>query len=115
MDHLNSIKYDGKETKKEITSLFASINEVVKKYNLPTNLYIHSTSALDIGIINFYSLDLELLINKDNILVTSVRDKQQNILNHFILKPNTMLTFKHKITLDVSEQEFLAISLYVNL
>lgn len=115
MEHENSVKYNGKDNMNEIKSLFMSINNIVKEHNLPTNLYIHSISALDIGIINFYSFDLELSINNDGVLITSVRDKHQNILNHVILKPNATLTFKHKIVLDFNNQEFLAISLYVNL
>jgi hypothetical protein len=111
------VGFRGREDSDDLRSLLQWINEHVTLLNLPTNLYFHSYSQMDVGLIDFQSFSLDkMTITNDGTCIIPCLNYLDVMTCHLIIFPRSILT----VTLsadyaegDKTTHQFLAINFYV--
>lgn len=113
------MEYRGREDHEKLLVFLQWINDEVSKIGLPTNLYTHTSSLLDVAIINFTCFDLNNVpIYTDGMCVVQILNRMDDISNHLIIYPNSVMKVEISVNKtsggDIScMYSFLAINLYV--
>jgi hypothetical protein len=109
-----TLEFYGTQDEQKLTKFFNQLNDTVKKADLPTNLYTHTNSPIDIAIIDFDHFDLNnFVVNEEGLCVATIYNKFGKISTHLILNPNTLISAEFNINLTDGEDpyDFLGISL----
>jgi hypothetical protein len=112
-----TLEFNGKQDEQKLTQFFKKLNITVKNAKLPTNLYTHTNSPIDIAIIDFDHFDINnFIVNDDGLSIATIYNKFGKISNHLILNPNTLISaeFNIKQTAGEDPYDYLGISLRVS-